>query len=291
MSESRDEEVERLRTALDLTPDLVFFLDRGSLTILDANEAACRMLGYRREELVGMEAPCVVQQASAEELVSALDAAIQAWPGVVAFRTSHRARDGLGIPVIWLIRAVKRGPVLVVVATPVGPSRGFDSLTGLPDRRQFEGRLLAALAAASQRPEQSLAVLFIDLDGFKAINDTFGHLAGDRLLCEMVGRLSRCVRAGDLLARYGGDEFVVLLDALHGQEDAIRVAQRIATTLEAPACLEGREVRITASIGIAMGPRHYRSPEEMLHDADRAMYRAKAIGKARYAVFGDDDAS
>jgi diguanylate cyclase (GGDEF)-like protein len=155
-----------------------------------------------------------------------------------------------------------------------------DALTGLPNRSLFTERVAAAIAASSQ----GLAVLFVDLDDFKTINDTLGHSAGDELLTAVAERVRACVRPGDLAARLGGDEFGILLE--HGADDAAeQIALRLVEALRAPFVLSGREVSIHASIGIAAGMCDARTADELLSNADVAMYSAKASGKRRFAVY------
>jgi diguanylate cyclase (GGDEF)-like protein len=158
-------------------------------------------------------------------------------------------------------------------------------LTGLPDRRHFEGRLLVALRKARSRQDYHFAVLFVDLDGFKTVNDTWGHLHGDRVLHEIAAKLHACVRPEDTVARFGGDEFTVLVDHLRTPSDVVHVAERIQSQMQEPVEIEGRHATITASIGIALSWHGYHDAEAMLRDADRAMYRAKAEGKARYFIW------
>jgi len=159
-----------------------------------------------------------------------------------------------------------------------------DSLTGLPNRALFMDRLAHGLMRARRRHEH-LAVLFLDLDRFKVINDTLGHAVGDQLLVEVSNRLSGSLRPGDTVARLGGDEFGLLLEDVADAETADAVALRIEEELAKPLLFEGREVFITASIGISLSSARIGSPEEMLRDADHAMYHAKAKGKARHEVF------
>jgi diguanylate cyclase (GGDEF)-like protein/PAS domain S-box-containing protein len=159
-----------------------------------------------------------------------------------------------------------------------------DALTGLPNRALFLDRLGNALARA-QRGRHHFAVLFLDLDRFKLVNDSLGHLVGDGLLVEMSRVLARAVRPGDTVARLGGDEFTILLDDVVDPDEATRVAQRIQEALATPFDLEGKEVFATASIGIAFSNAGYARPEDVLRDADTAMYQAKASGKARHQVF------
>jgi diguanylate cyclase (GGDEF)-like protein/PAS domain S-box-containing protein len=160
-----------------------------------------------------------------------------------------------------------------------------DVLTGLANRALFTDLLGRALRRASRDPNYTFAVLFLDLDRFKVINDSLGHLVGDQLLVAIAGRLTACVRLGDTVARFGGDEFAVLLEPLPDPHAAARVAERIQKHLSQPFTLGGHEVFTSASIGIALGAGHYERPEELLRDADMAMYRAKAGGKARHELF------
>jgi diguanylate cyclase (GGDEF)-like protein len=156
-----------------------------------------------------------------------------------------------------------------------------DSLTGLPNRTLLLDRLRHAITRA-ERTGQHAGVLFCDLDGFKTVNDSLGHSAGDRLLTLVSERITDCVRPADTVARLGGDEFAVLMEEVAEPSDPARAAQRILDALDSPFELRGREVYISASIGIATGAE---SAETLLRNADLAMYRAKGRGKDRYAVF------
>lgn len=160
-----------------------------------------------------------------------------------------------------------------------------DALTGLPNRALFLDRLGSALARLQRRPDRLLAVLFLDLDRFKLINDSLGHAIGDELLVAISGVLRLAIRPGDTVARLGGDEFTVLLEDLEDPTEATVVAQRILSALNVAFVLSGHEVFATASIGVALSNRVYSQPEDMLRDADTAMYRAKSEGKARIQVF------
>jgi diguanylate cyclase (GGDEF)-like protein len=145
----------------------------------------------------------------------------------------------------------------------------------------------AAVARSRRRASPSFAVMLLDLDRFKRINDTLGHLAGDQLLVAIAHRLARCLREADLAARLGGDEFAILLDGVGDVSDATRSAQRIGDAIATPVDLDGRAVHTTASIGIALLSGRHARGEDLLRDADAAMYRAKELGRARYHVFED----
>ena len=160
-----------------------------------------------------------------------------------------------------------------------------DLLTDLPNRRLFVERLTEAIRRTKRNASRKFAVLFLDLDRFKIINDSLGHEAGDELLVQAGKRLSICVRESDMIARLGGDEFAVLLEDLENDEAAIRTAERIQEELTRPYYLDDHEVFTSASIGIALGSHGYRNAEELLRDSDTAMYRAKAQGTAGYVVF------
>jgi diguanylate cyclase (GGDEF)-like protein len=160
-----------------------------------------------------------------------------------------------------------------------------DSLTRLPNRTLLADHLRLAIEHARRRPDHLFAVLFLDLDRFKNLNDSLGHAAGDRLLVETARRLEQCSRPSDTVARLGGDEFAVLLDGLESGCDAVRVAERVQEELMRPFHLGGHEVYTAASIGITLSTHGYEDPDNVLRDADTAMYRAKEKGKARYELF------
>ena len=161
----------------------------------------------------------------------------------------------------------------------------YDSLTNLPNRALFMDHLWRVLENARRRNQFTFAVLFIDLDRFKIINDSLGHIAGDELLVEIATRLEKSMRQTDRLARLGGDEFAVLLEQVPGPEEACLIADRIQNEFAHPFELDGHRAFSSASIGIAMGCSRYTEPEELLRDADVAMYKAKAAGKARYELY------
>jgi diguanylate cyclase (GGDEF)-like protein/PAS domain S-box-containing protein len=161
----------------------------------------------------------------------------------------------------------------------------YDPLTNLPNRALFLDRLRHALRRAQRRRDYLFAVLFLDVDRFKVINDSLGHMSGDRLLVTIARRLELALRPGDSVARLGGDEFTVLLDDIGDAADAEVVAERIHRELLAPFQIGGQELYTSCSIGIALSSTGYEKPEDILRDADTAMYRAKSTGRARHALF------
>jgi len=257
-------------------------------------------MGYRREELLslGLEhfAPDALRYWPAREAEGS------DWQRLFSqsFRTVHRCRDGQEMPVEWLLRALpaRHSRLVMIVARPVAPPPStetfgeepslLDPLTGLANRLAFDRRLVASLTRARHCRQYQFAVLFIDLDDFKPVNDTLGHLRGDLLLKEVARRLGGCVRPGDMVSRRGGDEFTVLVDNLQDPRDAIGVAERVGAQLAQPLDLGACSASITASIGIAIGSCAYECPERLLHDADRAMYRAKSTGKGCHVVFDEE---
>lgn len=161
----------------------------------------------------------------------------------------------------------------------------YDSITGLPNRVLFIDRLTQAFEHSKRRKNYCFSVLFVDLDGFKGINDKFGHGMGDKLLVDISQRLKCSLRGGDTVARFGGDEFAILLEDIKDVTDATNVALRIQENLETPFDINERKILITASIGIALSNASHQEPLNLLDDADSAMYQAKDEGKARYIVF------
>jgi diguanylate cyclase (GGDEF)-like protein/PAS domain S-box-containing protein len=162
-----------------------------------------------------------------------------------------------------------------------------DALTGLPNRALLIDRLERSILRARRRTEHRFAVLFLDLDGFKVVNDSLGHQTGDQLLIALSRRLETCVRLGDTIARLGGDEFVVLVDDVEDPSDVIKLADRTLEEFQRPFSLNGHELVTTVSVGIAYGGGGSDSAETILRDADIAMYQAKTRGKAGYVVFDE----
>jgi diguanylate cyclase (GGDEF)-like protein len=187
--------------------------------------------------------------------------------------------------VIYCLRGVREMKEIAQRTAQLETTSQHDHLTGLPNRSLFMDRLQHAIRRSRRHEDSLCAVLFLDLDRFKVVNDSLGHMIGDQLLVTIARRLEKCARLSDTVARLGGDEFTILLEDIKDVRSATRIAERIQQELRLPLKLNGQEVFPTTSIGIALSAAHYERAEELLRDADAAMYRAKSSGKACYAVF------
>ena len=199
-----------------------------------------------------------------------------------------RDEAGSAVRIAGLMSDVTRHRMLV---DRMAHDARHDALTGLPNRTLFLDLLRHSFYRLRRHEDYRFAVLFIDLDRFKMVNDAFGHEAGDQLLQQIARRLTSCLREGDTLARQGGDEFTMWLDDVRGPADAVRVADRVHDVMRLPFEILGQSLQSSASIGVAVGNASYKQAEDVLRDADSAMYRAKALGKARTAVFSRGVAS
>ena len=182
-------------------------------------------------------------------------------------------------------RVQERTAELMMVNRQLNYNAYHDALTGLPNRVLLMEELEKALTRVREQSGYSFAILLLDLDRFKVINDSFGHSVGDRMLVESASRLMMCVRHGDLVSRLGGDEFAILLNRTHQLEDATRIAERVKTSLTQPFHLDEHEILTTVSIGIALSSPDYEKPEDLLRDADTVMYQAKLRGQSSFEVF------
>jgi diguanylate cyclase (GGDEF)-like protein/PAS domain S-box-containing protein len=265
---------------------------------LRVNRSLCEIVGYPEEKLVGKTFQSITHPADLEEDLDYVRRLLAGEMRTYQMEKRYLHKQG---HVVWVLLSVslvhdEGGLPLYFVAQMqdvTGRKRMeeqlrrqalHDPLTGLPNRKLFVDRLGHALERTRRRSGRKAAVLFMDLDGFKVVNDSLGHEAGDLLLVVVTERLRRCVRPEDMLARFGGDEFVVLLEDVGDPSEAIRVAGRITEELSKPFVLDGRGLFTSASIGIALGDARTKTPEDLLRDADTAMYRAKDE-HADYRVF------
>jgi diguanylate cyclase (GGDEF)-like protein/PAS domain S-box-containing protein len=286
----------RYRRGYDLLPECIFIFDLNLRKILDVNRAACLALGYTRSELLDRSPSCIVPRDAWLPFAEEIRKAIEGGRSIAEFDSLQRTRWARAFSVRWKIKVVRklRTRFILAIARNVSQSSevqrsfnesaGRDPLTGLPDRRCFDEQMGRKFAGLHSGDRQGVAVFFIDLDHFKRINDTLGHRAGDKALCETGRRLSESVRACDLVARYGGDEFTILAGPLADESEAVQLAERIIGRLAMPLAIDGREVSLSASVGIAWSACGDLDAENMIDRADDAMYRAKAQGGSRFEL-------
>jgi diguanylate cyclase (GGDEF)-like protein/PAS domain S-box-containing protein len=298
-----EEEIFLLETLMDNVPDSIYFKDRES-RFTRINRYAAERFGIAVPELaVGRTdfdifADEHAAKARRDEqeimrtgraLVGVEEKEIKPDGGVRWVSTTKlplRDRDGAIVGTFGISRDITAHKL---AEAQLERQAFFDTLTGLPNRALFMNRLQHLFHRARRTPEGLLfAVLYFDLDRFKSVNDGLGHLAGDELLVGIARRLEQHMRPSDTLARLGGDEFTVLLEDISSEADATRVADRIQQELASPFVLSGHELYTSASIGIALSLSGYARPEDMLRDADTAMYRAKAAGRSRHQIFDAD---
>ena len=289
---------QRMRQHVERTPVAVIGWDP-QYRVTDWNPAAERIFGYTKAEALGRHAADLVIHASERQL------AAEVWRGILAQKGGTRSLDhnvtkaGRSIACEWhhtpLLDA--RGTVISVTSiaeditdrvqaqAKVEHLAYHDTLTGLANKRLLNDRLELAIAQA-KRGGAKVALLFLDLDRFKIINDTLGHRVGDALLEKVALRLKSCLREGDTLARLGGDEFIIVLPQIHDDGIITVLARRILGSLSQPVEVEDKEFYVTTSIGISMFPNDGADPEVLLRRADIAMYRAKDHGRDNFEFYG-----
>ena len=280
---------------LDLAHDAIIVWDLRTGEIRFWNRGAESLYGWTKAEAIG-RTPSAVLHTTFPRPLADINAELvrdDRWEGELV----HTCRDGSTVVVAsrWALKRDAQGkPVAVLgintdisarkqVEAALEHSALHDDLTGLPNRTLFRDRLERALAHAD-RHNQQVAVLFLDLDNFKVINDSLGHHVGDQLLVEVANRLRDCLRGSDTVARLGGDEFTCLLEEIEQETEATMVAERIGRALAAPVRIAERDVFVSASIGLALNGRRG-DPDTLLRSADMAMYQSKASGKARHSIF------
>lgn len=291
---------ERLSSLLDISTDAVIAADR-NLDVVFFNQGAERIFGYAADEIIGQPFMVLVPSfaldavghrnrrlgdGAASELgecgeVGAFRKDGSPFPAEMSLAVLDDDADAICLAILRDIGEKKR------VAEQVEYLATHDSLTGLPNRRLFFDRLAQAIEAA-ERNERLMALMFIDLDGFKQVNDAFGHAAGDELLRVVAGRIRSQLRIADTVARLGGDEFAVIVEHLRHVDPISEIAMTLLRALSEPVAIEGKTARVSASIGIVICPLEAKSCKQMMVDADRAMYAAKAAGKGRFLFYSAD---
>ena len=286
---------ERFGKVFQMAPHPVVFARAADGGDMQVNQAWHQLLGYSPDEIAGQ---------SSESLGIWVDAEFRTHRHTLLARgeaarnldTRMRTKGGAVLDVLVSTEQIDFDgePYVLTMLTDVTERKRADQqiqylatrdqLTGLPNRLLFNDRLRLALAKAA-REQTTLALLFIDLDHFKNINDSLGHLAGDHLLTEVAARLAAVVRGADSLGRQGGDEFLLLLDGTGGAADAGPVAQKLVAALEAPFSFRGQQMMVSCSVGISLYPSDARNEEDLLRNADLAMYAAKDAGRSGFRFF------
>jgi diguanylate cyclase (GGDEF)-like protein/PAS domain S-box-containing protein len=276
---------------------LVEFRD-GKAHLNDVNPAFCTLLGRTREELLGMDIEDITHPDDRNASTNLLENLLTADRPNAQLQKRYVRPDG---QVVWaqlhatLVPDSDGQPMYAVTQIVDITARReaeeqlahqalHDVLTGLPNRALIMDRLTQGLSRAA-RQETAVAALFLDLDNFKLVNDSLGHVVGDELLRAVAARLDATMRPSDTVGRFGGDEFVLVCEDLGSADDAVAIASRIAETFAAPFSFAGREQHVTASVGVAVAADRFATAESLIRDADVAMYRAKETGKNRYEVF------
>ena len=266
---------------------------------LQVNRSLCEILGYTEKELLSTHFQAITHPTDLAPAMSNINQLLEG--KVPTYQMEKRYFHKLGHEV-WVMLSVslvkdaetKSQHFIFQIQDITDRKRAedrllhdafHDALTGLPNRALFVDHLKLAVQRTRRREDMLFAVLFLDLDRFKVINDSLGHMVGDQLLVGIARRLETCLRPGDTIARLGGDEFTVLLEDITDEEEVVEVAQRLQKELTQAFNLSGHEVFTSASIGIALSTTGFEKPEDLLRDADTAMYRAKSMGKARHELF------
>jgi diguanylate cyclase (GGDEF)-like protein/PAS domain S-box-containing protein len=266
---------------------------------LRVNRALCELLGYEEQEILATDFLSAVKL---DDFKTAAEGIKRLWEGdgsVIEAEIRLRHKSGRDVWGMWSASLAadpsgRRSQMIFQIQDVTDRRRAearlqhealHDGLTNLPNRAMFMDRLELAIARAHRHGERNFAVLYLDLDRFKVINDSLGHAVGDQLLIEVARRLGGCVRAGDTVSRFGGDEFVLLIEDIQEEAEAVEVAERIKSELALPFDICGREVFTSASVGVASSWTSYHEAEGLVRDADAALYRAKSHGKNRHEIY------
>ena len=282
------------RQLFDNSPQGILLLGKDGAP-MDLNPSFSSLFGFTRDDLHSLF-EVLLPPDSLEESFTFLSAVLGGTP--VNTETTRRTKDGRTIPVSMLgYPYVLDGAIsgAFFIFGDISERKRYeaqltqqalrDNLTELPNRILFLERLNRAMTRQRRNSEYRFAVLMIDLDSFKRVNDTLGHQAGDHLLQEVAKRLSACLRSMDTVARMGGDEFAVLLEDFQSNQEAIGITRRLLQAIRQPMNIQDHEIQVSASVGVVLQTARYTSPNDLLRDADISMYRSKELGKNQFKVF------
>lgn len=294
------ESEQRFRSAFNYAP-IGIALVSSNCEWLKVNHALCDILGYDEAEFLSMDIQPVIFPEDLGDTLVKIREIVTGKTASCQMEQRYLHKSGETVWASWSISAAGDSgtatPNLIFQIQDITARKSaeqklkheatHDILTGLPNRKMFMSRLSSALKAAGQNRNCKVSVLFIDLDRFKYVNDSLGHLIGDQLLIGIAERLRECLRPSDIVARLGGDEFTILVEGGYDPNEVVRIAERIQQKFSIPFDLEGHEVFSSASIGILHASDQHLTAEDMMRDADTAMYQAKRAGKARHEVFDE----
>ena len=299
-----EQDLLRFRAALDSSVDAIYLIDAKQMKFVDANRAGWQTLGYSRDELLQLGPLDLVAELSRTAITREIEQLLSKADGGAVIETVHHRKDGSSFPVEISLQplsvtsaTVPNANIMVALARDVTEHKQteaelnrlayYDMLTGLPNRLLFNDRLHQAAADAKRRG-RFVALFLLDIDRFKVVNDTMGHVAGDRLLQEMANRLRHSVREGDTIARLGGDEFALVFADIAEVRDVALLAQNLLSRLSVPMEIEGREVFSSASLGITLYPADTEDVDTLVKFADSAMYHAKEQGRNNYQFYSQE---
>ncbi len=293
--QQRTIDLERFRSAMDASGDAIFLINRSTMRVIEFNRRACEVFGYSPQELL-CKTPADLSEAPLEQLEFLYDQIIAGKVPNEATETRIRCKDGSLLAVEVHRQAYKTGDdwIIVGIARDITARKEtdqrmlkmahYDTLTGLPNRNLFFTTLQMGLTQAALSHWQ-LAVVTVDLDDFSSVNETWGHLLGDRMLAELGQRLANCLNVSDTLGRMDGDEFALILMIREGQADPLHTVERIRDTMREPFQLGGQSTAMTASIGIALYPSDGDDAHGLIKHANTAMHRAKKVGRDTYRFY------
>jgi diguanylate cyclase (GGDEF)-like protein/PAS domain S-box-containing protein len=295
------ESEERFRSAFNYAPIGIALVSPNGVW-LKVNHALCQILGYTEDEFLARDFQSMIFTEDLGNMLIKIHELLAGKVPTCQMEQRYLHKTGQTVWASWSVSATSHikseQPNLIFQIQDITDKKfaeeklqyeaTHDALTDLPNRARFMSKLEQALAKAHDNPNYKVSVLFIDLDRFKVINDSLGHLIGDQLLIGIAERLRECLRPSDMVARLGGDEFTILVEGKYEAKEVIRIAERIQEKFLIPFDLSGHEVYSSASIGILHAGENHRQPEDLMRDADTAMYQAKRAGKARHEVFDQD---